>query len=97
MLHPSIHPPNGATAQVGPWPPSLRFLNIITYTRDRTPLGEWSVRRKGLYIHRTTQHRNTKTNIHAPRGMRTHDPSNQAAKTYALDCVATGTGTRKCC
>jgi hypothetical protein len=30
--------------------------------------------------HNTTQHRNTKTNIHASIGIRTHDPSNQAAK-----------------
>jgi hypothetical protein len=22
-----IHPSNGATAQIGPWPPPLRFLN----------------------------------------------------------------------
>jgi hypothetical protein len=27
-----------------------------------------------------------------PREIRTHDPSNQAAKTYALDCAATKTG-----
>jgi hypothetical protein len=39
----------------------------------------------------TTQHRNTKTNIHAWSRIRTHDPSNQAVKTYALDCVATRT------
>jgi hypothetical protein len=25
--HPSIHPSNGATAQIGPWPPLLRFHN----------------------------------------------------------------------
>jgi hypothetical protein len=46
-----------------------------------------------MYIlHRTIQQRNTKTNIHAPSGIRTHDPSNQAAKTYATDHVDTGTG-----
>jgi hypothetical protein len=26
-IHPSTHPTNGATAQLGPWPPPLRFLN----------------------------------------------------------------------
>jgi hypothetical protein len=45
--------------------------------------------------HRTTLHRNTKTNIHSSSGIGTHDPSNQAAKTYALDRTATGTGTIK--
>jgi hypothetical protein len=35
-----------------------------------------------------TQHRNTKTNIHASNRIRTHDSSNRAAKIYALD----GTG-----
>jgi hypothetical protein len=32
---------------------------------------------------RTTQHRGTKTNIHDLSRIRTHDPSNQAAKTAA--------------
>jgi hypothetical protein len=31
-------------------------------------------------------------NIHAPNGIQTRNPSNQAAKTYALDRAATGTG-----
>jgi hypothetical protein len=51
-----------------------------------------SARRKGLYLQRTTQHRNKKTNVHAPSLIRTHDPSNQAVKTDALGCAATGTG-----
>jgi hypothetical protein len=57
-----------------------RFRNLIK-TRGRTTLDEWSARRKGLYLHRTTQHRNTKTNIHASSGILTHVPINQAAKT----------------
>jgi hypothetical protein len=32
-----------------------------------------------------------KTNIHASSKIQTHDPSNQAAKTYVYDCMATGT------
>jgi hypothetical protein len=40
-----------------------------------------------LYLHRTTQHRNTKTNIHALSGIRTRDPSYRAAKIYALCCA----------
>jgi hypothetical protein len=65
-----------------------RFRNIIIKTHGRTPLDEWSTLRKGLYLHRTTQHRNTKTNIHASSGIGTHDLSNQAA----LDRAAAGTG-----
>jgi hypothetical protein len=38
---------------------------------------------KGLYLYRITERRKTRRNIHALSGIRTHDPSNQAAKTYA--------------
>jgi hypothetical protein len=48
---------------------------------------------QGLYLHRTKQHRKTRTNIHALSGIRTHDPSNQPAKTHASDRTATVTGT----
>jgi hypothetical protein len=33
-----------------------------------------------------------KDNINASKGIRTHDPSNQAAMTYAVDRAATGIG-----
>jgi hypothetical protein len=46
---------------------------------------------QGLYLHRT-QHRKTRTNIHALSGIRTHDPSNQPAKTHASDSTVTVTG-----
>jgi hypothetical protein len=39
-----------------------------------------------------TQHRKTRTNIHALSGIRTHDRSNQPAKTHASDRTATVTG-----
>jgi hypothetical protein len=76
---------SGSTALVKTLTASHRTFCSLTKTHGRTPLDEWSARRKGLYLHRTTQHRNTKTNIQASSGIRTHDPSNQAAKTYALD------------
>jgi hypothetical protein len=44
---------------------------------------------QGLYLHRTMQHRKTRTNIHALSGIRTHDPSNQPAKTHASDRTTT--------
>jgi hypothetical protein len=65
-----------------------RFRKLIKVL-GRTPFDEWY--RKGFYLHRPTQHRNTKTKIHASSGIQTHDPSNQAARTCALDHIATGT------
>jgi hypothetical protein len=47
---------------------------------------------QGLYLHRTTQHKKTRTNIHALSGIRTHDSSNQPTKTHASDRTATVTG-----
>jgi hypothetical protein len=43
-------------------------------------------------LHRTTQHRKRRTNIHALSGIQTHDPSSQPAKTHASDRTATVTG-----
>jgi hypothetical protein len=36
------------------------------------------------YTDTAQQHKNTKTNIHVPSGIRTHDASNKVANTYAL-------------
>jgi hypothetical protein len=55
-------------------------------------MDERSARREDLYLHRTTEHRNTKTAIHASRGIRIHDPSNEAAKTYSISRAVTGIG-----
>jgi hypothetical protein len=55
-------------------------------------MDEWSANHKDLYLHRTSQYINTKTNIHASSGIPTHDPSNETAKSHALDRAATGTG-----
>jgi len=35
---------------------------------------------QGLYLHRTTQHRKTRTHIHAPSSVRTCDPNVRAAE-----------------
>jgi hypothetical protein len=35
---------------------------------------------QGLYLNRTTQHRKTRTHIHASSGIRIHDPSFRAAE-----------------
>jgi hypothetical protein len=54
---------------------STRFLDHIQRraTVGRTPLNEWSARRKDLYL---TTHT---TDIHAPGGIGTHDRSKRAA------------------
>jgi hypothetical protein len=43
----------------------------------------------------TQDNTNTERNIHGPSGIRTHDPCNQAAKTYVFDRAATGTGSER--
>jgi hypothetical protein len=45
---------------------------------------------KSLYLHRTAQHRKTRTNIHVSSAIRTKGLSIQAMKAYATDSVATG-------
>jgi hypothetical protein len=67
-----------------------RFLELVRYTVGL--LGRVISPSQGLYLHRTTQHRKTRTNIHALSGIRTHNPSNQPAKTHASDRTATVTG-----
>ena len=53
------------------------FLMFLDHTQrrstvGRTPLDEWSARRRDLYL---TTHDTQQTNIHAPGGIRTHDLS----------------------
>jgi hypothetical protein len=67
-----------------------RFLELFSLTVGL--LGRVISRSQSLYLHRTTQHRKMRTNIHTLSGIRTHDPSNQPAKIHASDRTATGTG-----
>jgi len=76
----------GATAQLE-LRPSLSFFMFLdlslslshthTQTHGRTPLDERSARRRGYYLHNTQQIQ--ETNTHSLSGIRTRDPSNQAA------------------
>jgi hypothetical protein len=59
---------------------SHRMFRNLTKTR----LDDLPARRKGLYLHRTTQHRNTKTNTYAPSRIRTHSSSNQNGQDLRL-------------
>jgi hypothetical protein len=60
----------------------MRFLELFRHMVGL--LGRVISPSQGHYLHRTTQHRKTRTNIHALSGIRTHDPSNQRAKTPRL-------------
>jgi hypothetical protein len=78
---------------------SLKDLGCLTYRRflelfrHMVGLLGWVISpSQGLYLHRTTRHRKTQTNIHALSGIQTHDPSNQPAKTHASERTATVTG-----
>jgi hypothetical protein len=71
---------------------SSKDLGRLTYRRF-LELFRHMVRLLGRVISPSqTQHRKTRTNIHALSGIRTHDPSNQPAKTHASDRTATVTG-----
>jgi hypothetical protein len=66
---------------------SLKDLGCLTYKRFLYLfrhmvglLGRIISPSQGLYLHRPTQHRKTRTYIHALGGIRTHDPGNQLAK-----------------
>jgi hypothetical protein len=66
---------------------SLKDLGRLTYRRFLElyrqmlgPLGRVISPSQGLYLHRTTQHRKTRTNIHVLGGIRTHYPSNQGPR-----------------
>jgi hypothetical protein len=64
------------------WTFGLPFRGFCDHTpldtHGRTSLDEWSARRRGLYLHRTSQRIDT-TNIYVPSGIRTCGPSNQVA------------------
>jgi hypothetical protein len=63
------------------WPLIFEFFRShrirYTHTAGRTPLNQWSARRRGHYIHNTQQ--TQQMYIRALSWIRTYDPSNQAA------------------
>jgi hypothetical protein len=59
--------PYGTTAHVEPCPPLYwGFLTTHNYIYGRTPLDGSSARCSGLYLHRTTQHINTRDKRQCP-------------------------------
>jgi hypothetical protein len=67
-----------------------RFIELFRHMVGL--LGQVISPSQGFYLHGTTQHRKTRTNIHALSGIRTHEPSNQPPKTHASDSMVTVTG-----
>ena len=68
------------------WARASSFTRFLDHTQrratvGRTPLNEWSARRRDLYL--TTQH-SQQTDIHAPGGIRTHNLSRRAAADVRL-------------
>jgi hypothetical protein len=67
-------------SKLGPGRPIVEVFKphtqLDTHTTGRTPLNEWSARRRGRYLHDTQQ--TMWTNIRALSGIRTRDPSNPA-------------------
>ena len=75
---------NGATARNGPGPPHFEVSWSHSFrhtTFGRTPLDEWSAQRRDLY---QTTHNSQQTDIHAPGGIRIHNPSNRTAADLRL-------------
>jgi hypothetical protein len=77
---------------------SLKDLGYLTYGRilklfrHLVRLLGWVISpSQGLYLHRTTQHRKMRTNIHVLSGIQTHDPSVRAIKADTPDHAATVT------
>jgi hypothetical protein len=88
---------SGATAPSGPGAPHYwGFMITFRHTPlNRTPLDEWSARRKRS-VSDNTQH-SQETDIHAPAGIRTRNPSKRRPQYNALDGAATGIGGKSKC
>ena len=74
------------------------FLRFLDHTKrrikiDRTPLDEWSARRRGFYL--TTRNTHDRQTSMAPVGFEPTISGGERPQTYALDRAATGTGKRK--
>jgi len=70
----------------------LRFLDHIQRrtTVGRTPLDEWSARRRDLYL--TTHNTHNRQTSLPPVGFEPTIPASERPQTYALDGTVTGTG-----
>ena len=77
------------------WAMASSFTRFLDHTQRRTtvvrtPLDEWSDRRRDLYLITHNTH-NRQTSM-PPVGFEPTTPAGQRPQTCALDCAATGTG-----
>jgi hypothetical protein len=89
-------PLNGATTPSGPWP-SLCWGFAITLrhiTLGRTPLDEWSARRKDLYL--TIHNTHKKQTSMPPAGFESTIQANERPQTDVSDRAVTGIGRYLC-
>jgi hypothetical protein len=82
----------GATAPSGPGPPHYQGFTVrLRHTTvGRTPLDEWSARRRDLYL--TTQNIHKRQTSMLPAGFESATPASEQPYTHALDRVTTGIG-----
>jgi hypothetical protein len=83
---------HGATAPTGPGPPYYRGFTITLRhtTLGRTPLDEWSARRRDLYL--TTHNTQKRQTSMPPAGFEPAIPASERPQTHALDSAVTGIG-----
>ena len=84
---------NGSTAPLGPRPPHFTTLHDHTLrhtTLGRTPLDEWSARRRNLYL--TTHNTHKRQTSMPPAGFEPTILVSERPQTQALDRAATGIG-----
>jgi len=87
-----ISPSHGSTARSGPRPPQCRYFEITLRptTLGRTPLDEWSARRRDLYL--TTHNTHNRQSSISPAVFEHTVPASERQQTHALDRAATGIG-----
>ena len=83
----------GAIAHIGSRSPLFEVSrsHTLRHTTGRTPLNEWSARRRGRYLNNTQQTQQT-NNPCPSAGFELAIPGFKRPQTYALDRTATGIG-----
>jgi hypothetical protein len=81
---------HGSTAPSGPWTPHYRgfTITLIYATIGRTPLEEWSARRREIYLTKNDTYKRQTSMPSA--GFEPAIPASERLQTHALDRTATG-------
>jgi hypothetical protein len=84
---------HGAIAPCGPRPTRIFMVTLIHITLDRTPLDDWSSRRRDLYVATHNTHKG-QTSM-PPAGLEPASPASNRLQTHALGGAATDVGAGK--